>query len=163
MALKVSQLCSFPWVVSMPCKCTPPVTRSTSKQTAGMNETNTDRETSSNAHQSKRGSKALPSCMKERMFNFNNQGQKKLWPTAITLLFSHSDSAESKTRSYPSVQFLAVPLNEEWDVISTIPTPPWWSPAPHSSEHLPTEAQQKYLTRQQRQTRARELKPTQSH
>lgn len=161
MALKVSRLCSFPWVISMSCKCTPPVTR-TRKQTAGMNETNTDRATRPNAHQSKRGSKALPSCMKERMFNFNHQGQKKLWPAAMTLLFSHSDSAESKSRSHPSVQFLALPLSEEWDAISAIPTRPW-SPAPHSSEQLPTEAQQNHLTRQRRQTRARELKPKQSH
>lgn len=146
----------------MSCKCTPPVTR-TRKQTAGVNETNTDRETSPNAHHSKRGSKALPSCMKGRMFNFNHQGQKKLWPTAMTLFFSHSDSAESKSRSPPSVQFLALPLNEEWDVISAIPTPPWCSPARTAVSSFPQRRSRTTSLGSNYLTRARELKPKQSH
>lgn len=133
----------------MSCKCTPPVTR-THKQTAGVNETNTDRETSPNAHQSKRGSKALPSCMKERMFNFNHQGKKTLTNCYDLVLFTFRFSwIQKSVTSVSSIPGSTTQWRVRRDQCHSHTTVV--KPCPHSSEQLPTEAQQNYLTRQQRQ------------
>lgn len=104
MALKARWLHSLPWAVSMSCKSMPPLTRTLADQ-GWPKPSQTEKQ--GKIRIKARGSKALPSGMKDRAFNFNHQGLKKKknqnWPTAMTLLFSQSYSAESQTPSHPSV------------------------------------------------------------
>lgn len=144
----------------MSCKCTPPVTR-THKQTAGVNETNTDRETSPNAHQSKRGSKALPSCMKERMFNFNHQGQKNfdqlLWPCSFHIQIQLNPKV-GHIRQFNSWLYHSM-KSETWSV----PFPHHRGEALPAQQWAASQRRSRTTSLGSRDKRARELKPKQSH
>lgn len=61
--------------------------------------------------------KHCPLVLRRGCLILTTKDKKKLWPTAMPLLFSHSNSAESKTLSHPSVPRRALPLSEEWKVL----------------------------------------------